>query len=66
MHDLSRDEEQGGHTLRKHVGRSDSELSERLRGSAALRQLQRTLIGKLRSVRSVQQYNRVRLELIPG
>jgi len=32
VHDLSRDEEQGGHTLRKHVGRSDSELSERLRG----------------------------------
>jgi len=31
VHDLSRDEEQGGHTLKKHVGRSDSELRDRLR-----------------------------------
>ncbi len=31
VHDLSRDEEQGGHTLGKHVGRSDSELRDRLR-----------------------------------
>lgn len=29
-HDLSRDEERGGHTLRKHVGRSDDQLRERL------------------------------------
>jgi hypothetical protein len=29
--DLSQDESAGGHTLRKHVGRSDGELSERLR-----------------------------------
>jgi hypothetical protein len=29
-YDLSRDEERGGHTLRKHVGRSDDELRERL------------------------------------
>ena len=29
--DLSQDESAGGHTLRKHVGRSDAELSERLR-----------------------------------
>jgi hypothetical protein len=29
-YDLSRDEELGGHTLRKHVGRSDDELRERL------------------------------------
>ena len=28
--DLSRDEEHGGHTLRKHVGRTDNELRERL------------------------------------
>jgi hypothetical protein len=28
--DLSRDEEHGGHTLRKHVGRTDYELGERL------------------------------------
>jgi hypothetical protein len=28
--DLSRDEAAGGHTLRKHVGRSDAELLERL------------------------------------
>ncbi|MFY9560402.1 MAG: RNase A-like domain-containing protein [Terriglobales bacterium] len=28
--DLSRDEEAGGHVLRKHVGRSDNELRERL------------------------------------
>lgn len=29
-YDLQRDEELGGHTLRKHVGRSDEELRERL------------------------------------
>lgn len=29
-YDLQRDEERGGHTLRKHVGRSDAELEERL------------------------------------
>ena len=29
-YDLSRDEERGGHTLRKHVGRTDDELRERL------------------------------------
>jgi hypothetical protein len=29
--DLSRDESAGGHTLRKHVGRTDDELRERLR-----------------------------------
>jgi hypothetical protein len=29
-HDLSHDEAAGGHTLRKHVGRSDAELHERL------------------------------------
>jgi hypothetical protein len=29
-YDLSRDEERGGHTLRKHVGRTDNELRERL------------------------------------
>ena len=29
-YDLSRDEERGGHTLRKHVGRSDDQLRERL------------------------------------
>lgn len=29
--DLSQDEAAGGHTLRKHVGRSDEELRERLR-----------------------------------
>src|SRR5262249_3463539 len=28
--DLSLDEEQGGHTLRKHVGRTDEQLRERL------------------------------------
>lgn len=28
--DLARDEERGGHTLRKHVGRTDEELRERL------------------------------------
>ncbi len=31
MRDLSQDESAGGHTLRKHVGRSDGELRERLR-----------------------------------
>ena len=31
IRDLSRDETAGGHTLRKHVGRTDSELRERLR-----------------------------------
>jgi hypothetical protein len=30
-HDLSDDEAAGGHTLRKHVGRSDDDLRERLR-----------------------------------
>jgi len=30
-HDLSRDESAGGHTLRKHVGRTDDQLRERLR-----------------------------------
>lgn len=30
-HDLSQDEAAGGHTLKKHVGRSDEELRERLR-----------------------------------
>ncbi len=29
-HDLARDEDMGGHTLRKHVGRSDEQLRERL------------------------------------
>ena len=29
-YDLPRDEERGGHTLRKHVGRSDEELRQRL------------------------------------
>ena len=29
-YDLARDEVRGGHTLDKHVGRSDSELRERL------------------------------------
>jgi hypothetical protein len=29
-YDLSRDEERGGHTLRKHVGRRDDELRQRL------------------------------------
>src|SRR5258706_9785184 len=29
-YDLSRDEERGGHTLRKHVGRTDDELRQRL------------------------------------
>jgi hypothetical protein len=31
MRDLARDESEGGHTLRKHVGRTDAELRERLR-----------------------------------
>jgi hypothetical protein len=30
-YDLSRDEERGGHALKKHVGRADEELRERLR-----------------------------------
>ena len=30
-HDLSQDEAAGGHTLKKHVGRTDDELRERLR-----------------------------------
>jgi Bacterial CdiA-CT RNAse A domain len=30
-HDLSHDEDMGGHTLRKHVGRSDEQLRARLR-----------------------------------
>jgi hypothetical protein len=30
-HDLSQDESAGGHTLRKHVGRTDDQLQERLR-----------------------------------
>lgn len=29
-HDLSEDESRGGHTLRRHVGRTDAELKERL------------------------------------
>lgn len=29
-YDLARDEERGGHTLRKHVGRTDAHLEERL------------------------------------
>jgi hypothetical protein len=29
-YDLQRDEERGGHTLRKHVGRTDGDLEERL------------------------------------
>jgi hypothetical protein len=29
-HDLSADEEMGGHTLQRHVGRTDAELQERL------------------------------------
>jgi hypothetical protein len=29
-YDLSRDEDRGGHTLRKHVGRTDDELRQRL------------------------------------
>jgi hypothetical protein len=31
IRDLSRDESAGGHTLRKHVGRTDDQLRERLR-----------------------------------
>jgi hypothetical protein len=31
MRDLSQDESAGGHTLRKHVGRTDDQLRERLR-----------------------------------
>jgi Bacterial CdiA-CT RNAse A domain len=31
-YDLARDEERGGHTLKKHVGRTDAELRERLEG----------------------------------
>jgi len=30
LYDLARDEERGGHTLKKHVGRTDAELAERL------------------------------------
>jgi hypothetical protein len=30
-YDLRRDEQRGGHTLKKHVGRTDEELQERLR-----------------------------------
>ena len=30
-HDLSQDEAAGGHTLKKHVGRTDEQLRERLR-----------------------------------
>ena len=30
-HDLSKDEERGGHTLKRHVARTDEELRERLR-----------------------------------
>ncbi|MGB7436194.1 MAG: RNase A-like domain-containing protein [Candidatus Acidiferrum sp.] len=30
-YDLARDEERGGHTLEKHVGRTDEQLEERLR-----------------------------------
>ena len=31
VHDLSQDEAAGGHTLRKHVGRTDDDLRQRLR-----------------------------------
>jgi hypothetical protein len=31
IRDLARDESEGGHTLRKHVGRTDAELRDRLR-----------------------------------
>jgi Bacterial CdiA-CT RNAse A domain len=31
QYDLTRDEELGGHTLERHIGRSDAELAERLR-----------------------------------
>jgi hypothetical protein len=31
IHDLSADEAMGGHTLQRHVGRSDADLSDRLR-----------------------------------
>src|SRR5215831_5976308 len=31
LRDLSQDEAEGGHTLRKHVGRTDDELRQRLR-----------------------------------
>jgi hypothetical protein len=31
LYDLERDESQGGHTLARHVGRTDAELAERLR-----------------------------------
>lgn len=34
--DLSRDEEAGGHSLRKHVGQSDEQLRERLAGEPNL------------------------------
>jgi len=30
-YDLTRDEERGGHTLKKHIGRTDGQLQERLR-----------------------------------
>jgi hypothetical protein len=30
VHDLSRDEAEGGHTLHRHVGRTDTELKQRL------------------------------------
>jgi hypothetical protein len=30
-YDLARDEERGGHTLKKHVGQTDEQLAERLR-----------------------------------
>jgi len=31
LYDLGRDEERGGHTLKKHVGRTDEQLQQRLR-----------------------------------
>ena len=36
-YDLVRDEERGGHTLKKHVGRTDEQLEERLRQSGIFR-----------------------------
>jgi len=35
-HDLSQDEAAGGHTLRKHVGRTDDQLRERLQHERAI------------------------------
>ena len=36
-YDLERDEKRGGHTLARHVGRSDADLSERLRRERQIR-----------------------------